>query len=287
MSNKQATTEPRTLGLLIERLGPLNNQWRDGEPKTKVVTLWDMGEVLLSLVPDASDTLLWDLQARSYITRNVLRYALIVRRSWERRSELEALVSGLQNYTVFLNALPFLKGDHQGIDSATYRRVVSLLPRSDSGVVVKELKGLKAQKIGRHHQKGESVEAVKEQATKFRHGWLYLEQEALGAAGVWNLAPADALVSLSQLAMAVATGESIAEIPATLEREEAALPELAKPLIDAARQGRSATAAFRRLVGQECLMQSADLLNSLRDAETFAQWRRRNKAPLPAKRPTG
>jgi hypothetical protein len=70
------------LGRLIERLGPLNNRWRDGGAAEKALTLWEMGEALLASTPEPSDALLWEVQSRSYVTRNVLRYALIVRRGW-------------------------------------------------------------------------------------------------------------------------------------------------------------------------------------------------------------
>src|SRR2546423_15688658 len=114
-------------GALIEQLGPLNNRWRRSPPSEKVLTLWAMGEVLLMAHPNPSDSLLWEIQKRSYIPRVVLRYALIVRRSWPNRQDLEALVTDLRSYTVFREALPFLKGKREGIDDATYLRVLGLL----------------------------------------------------------------------------------------------------------------------------------------------------------------
>ena len=149
----QNLTTGVSLGSLIEQLGPLNNRWREGKPAEKVLTLWDMGEVILRGIPDAADPLLWEIQQRSYMTRNVLRYALIVRRAWRHRGALEKLVSNLHNFTVFREALPFLKGDREGIDEATYWKVVSLLGVPNTSEALRYIKGLKAQKIGRQHRR--------------------------------------------------------------------------------------------------------------------------------------
>ena len=40
------------LGQLIEKLGPLNNQWRDGSQAEKALALWEMGEALVKSVSD-------------------------------------------------------------------------------------------------------------------------------------------------------------------------------------------------------------------------------------------
>jgi len=67
----------------------------------------------------------------------------------------------------------------------------------------------------------------------------------------------------------------------------AALPEqlssVADPLRLTVQNGRSSLSAFRKAVGAQRLMQAADLLNSLRSAETLAEWRRRQGVKLPLK----
>src|SRR5262249_54810360 len=113
-------------------LGPLNNRWSAGEPSEKVLTLWKMGDTLLKSVPEPSDSLLWEIQKRSYITRNLLRYALIIRRSWEYQNNLQRLGQGVRHYAVFREALPFLKSKREGIDEVTYNKVVKLLHDTDT-----------------------------------------------------------------------------------------------------------------------------------------------------------
>jgi len=279
--NKKPKENPGAgLGTLIEQLGPLNNRWRHGNPAEKVLTLWDMGDVILKLVPNPSDPLLWEIQEKSYITRSVLRYALIVRRGWKHRNILDDLVRGLRNYTVFREALPFLKGNREGIDDNTHSKVVSLLSSPNTREAIGYLKKLKAQKIGRQHKKGASVTGIREEVVNFMQALAQLESEV--AHGLMKELPAspDTLVALSQIAMALATEEVIKNLPAAVKEAKERLPRLAGPLIVAAQGGRTSAAAFRKIVGAERLMQAADMLNSMRTEEALAEWRRRHAVKL-------
>ena len=272
--NKEAP-ESIALGPLIERLGPLNNRWRDAAPPDKALTLWMMGDALLAATPRPSDAVLWEIQKRSYITRNLLRYALIIRRSWQDRESLARLVAGLCSYTVFREALPFLKGDREGIDEATYQRVVSSLSHANSRQAIAYLKQLKADRIGRQHKKGASVSAAREQAVSFNTALAQLEAE-VSAGAPTHAASDDLLLTLSRIAIAIASGDTAEKPRVSADNINGALAAVAGPLLSAARDGRSAMAAFRKLTGAERLMRAADLLNSMRAEPSLAEWRRRN-----------
>lgn len=282
MTNKpgQPITGKVDLGQLIGRLGPLNNRWRESPPAEKVLTLWDMGEVIINQVPSPSDPLLWDIQKRSYLTRSLLRYALIVRRGWKQRQELKDLVSGLQSYTVFREALPFLKGGREGIDADTYGKVVSLLGDRNTSRAIVFLKDLKTRAIGRRHHKGTSVAAISDRASEFEKALAELELENVRGAEVLDPASSVALVALSQIAMALATEEPPKEIPRSALSLQGRLTAIADPLVSAIRGGRDSISAFRKVVGAERLMQAADLLNSMRGEASLAEWRRRRRSEL-------
>ncbi len=266
------------LGLLIDRLGPLNNRWRDAAtPAAKVLTVWDMGDTLLSLAPSASDPLLWEIQKHSYIKRDILRYALIVRRGWEEREALADLVCDLRSYTVFREALPFLKGDREGIDETEFENVIRTLRTQNTTAATNYLRGLKTRRIGRKHSKGESVALVLDPATTFIKALERLEADTATRAIAIPAAPSEVLVALGQTAMAVATDESIIAVPAAVEMDRT-FSGLSEPLVAAIRGGRASLAAFRRLVGHARLMQAADLLHALRSDEAFAEWQRRHSA---------
>jgi hypothetical protein len=281
--NKQHTQEFTgnvALGPLIERLGPLNNRWREGTPSKKVLTLWDMGDVILASVAHPSDALLWEVQARSYITRNLLRYALITRRTWGHRKDLEEMVSGLRSFTVFREALPFLKENREGIDEQTYHKVALFLRDPNTQKAIRYLKELKARKIGRRHRKGVSVAAIRDEAVNFERAFARLETEIADDSTGRLSVPADTLIALSQTAMAVATGEVSKDLLSVAMTAKTYLPTLAEPLTAAVQGGRASMAAFRKIIGAECLMQAADLLNSMRTEEALAEWRSRHGAKI-------
>jgi hypothetical protein len=181
----------------------------------------------------------------------------------------------LRNFTVFREALPFLKGDREGINDDTYAQVVSHLSNPDTRAAVQYLKKLKARKIGRQHKKGAGVTAIQAQAVRFDRALTELENEAVQQPFAKTTSFADMLIALSQITMAIATGDEIKELPTAIANVPDQLSSLAEPLITAARGGRASVAAFRKAVGAERLMQAADLLNSMRSEGTLAEWRRR------------
>lgn len=273
--NKAQPFDESKLGSLIERLGPLNNIWRDGAPQEKVLMLWQMGNELLKGAAKPSDALLWQIQDRSYITRNLLRYALIIRREWPQQEVLVKLTQGLKNYTVFREALPFLKDKREGIDEATYQRVIALLSTEKTHEALRFLKKLKAQQIGRHHKKGASVTSVRELAASFVQALAQLEHKAGNELEAGRFASNEAMVTLSRMAMNLATGEPLEQNFVEISVDEP-LSAVAGALQEVARGWRTTGAAFRKAVGAERLMQAADLLNSLRDEQALIEWRRRH-----------
>jgi hypothetical protein len=266
------------LGPLIERLGPLNNNWRDGSAQEKVLTLWDMGDVILELVPEPSDALLWDIQSRSYLTRSLLRYALIVRRGWEQRRHLEELVKGLTSYTVFREALPFLKGDRKGIDDKTYQKVETLLRDPDKHTSADSLRNLKGKVVGRRHSKGGSTAAIREQAILFRQLLAQLESEVAQETVLSFSAPPYILRTMSQMALALATGDGSPSFSDSQATTPPRLAALADPMVRALNGGQAYMSAFRKVAGGGTLMRAADLLNSLSTETALADWRNRHRA---------
>lgn len=273
--NTKESLSPSQLGILIEQLAPLNNRWREGNQSEKVLTLWAIGEVLLGATEDPADDLLWEIQDRSYITRSLLRYALIVRRAWEDQKMLAELVQGLSNFTVFREALPFLKGDREGIDEKTYRQVVLLIRQPDARSAIGEIKKLKKRQIGRHHHKGASREGVQELAKTFVVEMQQIEGK-VRSGSTSSCMQAEELMSLSQMTMAIATGEVVQMPEASHISASAPFTSVVNILTTVIRGGRVSISAFRQRIGAERLMEAADLLNSLRTEQTLADWYRRN-----------
>ena len=258
------------LGALIQELTPLNNRWRESEGADRVLALWDVGDALVRHRKAPDDSLLWEVSDRSYITRNVLRYGLIVRRGWPKKSGLAEVVDGLQSYTVFREALPFLKGDRQGISDEEHERLLQLLRDADTKKATDQIKALKGRKIGRRHKKGKAATAVRDDATSFNQALRSLLDRI--EAGRHPEASPDQWVALSRLALAVATGDGIDEV--LVADGVGDVEGLGLPLLAAARGGRASVAAFRKLVGPERLMEAAALFNALRSKSTTDDWLR-------------
>jgi hypothetical protein len=132
------------LGKPIDRLGPINNKCRQSDGVEKVESLWDLGDALLASVAGADDALLREINDRSYITRDLLRYGLIIRRGWSQRADLRRQFPKLRHYVLFREALPFLKGDRCGIDDNTHREILRRLNEdspSETKAFLKDLKG--------------------------------------------------------------------------------------------------------------------------------------------------
>jgi hypothetical protein len=234
-----------------------------------------MCDVLLMAHPKPADSLLWEIQRRSYITRVVLRYALIVRRSWPIRGDLEELVMGLRSYTVFREALPFLKGKREGIDAPTHARILTLLRSANTQNSIQQIKDLKSRTIGRRHKKGASVAAVRDPALKFSQALDQLELEVIRGAKTDLRETPQTLSLLSSLAVAIATGEGTDNFQ-QLTLTGPVLTELAEPLVSVIRGGAAAISAFRRAAGSRRLMEAADLLNSGRTEQELNQWKKRH-----------
>jgi hypothetical protein len=275
------STEPgdARLGPLIETLGPINNAAREADGIAKVELLWDLGEAILAADPEADDKVLWAISSRSYLTRDILRYALIIRRGWEARANLRETFPKLTHYTLFREALPFLKGDRCGIGDEVYRDIVA---RLNGGGKPGEVKGfllsLKSKKVGKKHQKGQAKARMTPVAEPIRAG----VQAALAAAVAGGEAAAavrrqlgDAwLLRLAQWSMAAAD-----DTPFEPTADGSGLPEpfgaLAAALARVAGASREDRAGFRKAVGVTTLMDGADLFNALRSDEQLERWRQR------------
>jgi hypothetical protein len=150
------------LSELVERLGPINTQCRAAEGVEKVELLWHLGDALLKIAPGANDHLLRAIHEHSYITRDILRYGLIIRRGWNSRADLRKQFPTLSRYSLFREALPFLKGDRCGIDDKLFASMVEHLNNAGTTTAKEFLKKLKEERIGRQHKKGRATDRMSE-----------------------------------------------------------------------------------------------------------------------------
>jgi len=269
------------MGDLIDALAPINNKCRQTDGIDKVEHVWELGDALLSAVPDPDDRLLREINHLSYITRDLLRYGLIVRRSWNQRADLRRQFPQLARYTLFREALPFLKGDRCGIDDTTHAEIVRRLNEQDQNETKTFLKKLKQKAIGRTHSKGKAAARMADFADEMKNAVLRMfdladqapaELLTIGAEiGVSNLQ------RLSQLSIVIAEdskGLSSFEHSAAWLAPFSTIAACLTKARDASPEDRS---GFRKALGAMLLMETADLLNALRTPESFAAWKKRRK----------
>jgi hypothetical protein len=281
---KSKTTETGApLGELVERLGPINNKCRTAEGIEKVELLWDLGDSLLEIAPDANDQLLRSIHEHSYITRDILRYGLIIRRGWDNRSALRKQFPKLSRYSLFREALPFLKGDRCGIDDSVFANIISQLNSADAGNAKEFLKRLKKERIGRQHKKGQAVVRMSESVTALRGAFKQLvalveDQPDQLIQLAERIGHRDVL-QLSQFCVALADNAPLPSIPKIgAGLEPVASVGLALTAIQSV--SREDQNGFRKAVGAVTLMELADLLNALRSSEQINQWQKRQQLKL-------
>jgi hypothetical protein len=272
----------RGLGPLIDRIGPINNAGRSAEGIDKVELLWDLGEALLCHDPDASDDLLWTISERSYITRDLLRYALIIRRGWAERAELRRTFPRLAQYTLFREALPFLKGNRREIPEEKYQEILTRLNGRNPDGTKEFLLMLKSEAIGRRHKKGQAVAKMGQVAEMVRSAvrQMLVLATANKLAELRASLGQDALLTLAQLCMAVAEDSTPPGIPDNREKWPAPFAVLGNSLLLVSQANRDERSGFRKALGPVTLMEAADLLNSMRSDEGLSQWKRRRRMDL-------
>ncbi|MFZ5923953.1 MAG: hypothetical protein ACOYW4_01775 [Bacillota bacterium] len=267
-----------TIGELIEAIGPLNNRFRETDGIERIEVLWDIGEVLQRAGDGPLDRLLWAIQQRSFITRDLLRYASIVRRNWEGKEQLRRELGGVKSYALFRAALPFLKGDRNGIDDATHREILCLIAGTDTHRAHKHLRALKEKHIGRKHHKGISREKVANEVASFLSSVATLESDLRRAPleigkqirGEFK----ESLGLMAKVLYALATGGFIPGDASDSLGRTVRHP-LVAPVVAAAIASRDEKSAFVKAVTPNLLMELADLFLALRTEESFNQWQKR------------
>lgn len=219
--------------------------------------------------------MLREVHARSYITRDIMRYGLIIRQGWQNRDNLRGQFPRLSRYSLFREALPFLKSDRCGIDDETYAKVVKQLNGGDTKKIKSFLKQLKQEKIGRKHKKGKAAARMSEPAGILQKAIKQLidlaesqpERLTQLAGSIGN----DTIVRLSQVCVAIADDATIPEIPSVDVAHEP-ITSVHSALVSVVSASHDDQNGFRKAVGAVTLMELADLLNATQSLGSLKQW---------------
>lgn len=271
-------------GIMIQQLGPVNNRFRDAEGVAKIVALWNMGDIIYKAVgTDCSlDPVLWEINKRSFITRDVLRYSAIVRKEWHSEEEVLSLFSGVKRYSLFREALPFLKGTRQGVDKKTYEEVLFMITLDNLSEGKEQLRWLKERHIGKTNKKGASKAKV---APRLKTIQEFVMSTIKAVTADTTLLTSlreelgdERLVQISQICYGLAAERPVPVMnPITDEKNS---KDFLDALIGVASGNREEKSAFKKLVGAVTLMEWADFFNSARSDEEFDEWKTRAKLSI-------
>jgi hypothetical protein len=280
-SNIDQTNVP--LGELVDRLGPINNRYRKADGIEKVEALWDLGEALIGIAPSANDQLLKRIHEHSYITRDILRYGLIVRRGWDSRDDLRKQFPTLSRYSLFRAALPFLKGDRYGVNQELHAQLIKELNSGDTKKAKAFLTHLKEEKIGRTHKKGQAAGrmsgATATLQRAMRELFSLVENKPDDLITLAQKVDDQNIVRLSQACVAIAQGGQTPNVDLLSDGPEPinSIGSALKIVMSSSRDDQN---GFRKAVGALVLMQLGDLLNAIRSEGRFQQWRERRRLSL-------
>lgn len=270
-------------GSLIQQLGPVNNRFREAEGVEKIVALWLMGDIIFKGTGSGSlDKVFWEINKRSFITRDVLRYASIVRNEWGTEADITEKFASVKKFSLFREALPFLKGDRQGIDEETFTKVMQVISTDNLSDAKEYLSKLKEQYIGRTSKKGVSKTKVASDSqiiNNFVKDLIIrvLENESL--TGILRNELGDELLQkVSQTFYGLATERSVPQINVPSDSKE--WHNFVEALVNISNGNREEKSAYRKLTGALNLMEWADFFNALRLESDYNEWKQRSKIAI-------
>lgn len=139
---------------LIDKLTPLNNEWRlTNNAIRKIEIMWSIGKELDNAIQTSDfgfDKLLRTIydphgKKMSYITRDLLSYSHRVYTYFESTDVIKKKLRGLTSYTLFREAFPLITNEKYKLSDDQKQAIVSLItnPKSSPKTVQSRLKKMK------------------------------------------------------------------------------------------------------------------------------------------------
>jgi hypothetical protein len=138
---------------LIDRLTPLNNEWRRSNVALKKIKImWEMGRIIDAAVENSEygfDELLRKIydphgEKMSYITRDLLSYSHRIFVNYNSIAEIDEQLKGLTSYTLFREAFPLLTNKEYKQSDQQKKEIIAMIIKSSSTKIVQnKLKNIK------------------------------------------------------------------------------------------------------------------------------------------------
>lgn len=270
------------IGKLIEEIGPLNNQIRDSDGYQKISLMWDVGDILFKSGVKKIHPIAWEIQKKSYITRDLLSYCYRIRKKWPKKSELKNLLFGIKSYSVFREALPLIENEKYILKEEDVKEIIRALKEDDPVEVKKKLGILKRKYINIRNDRRQRLNELQEQANAFNNFHRYLidlllRENTKKLEEIKENLGNDVLLQLSQMCMALANDYYKGPICIDIEESNSVFFTFKEKLLPISLSKKDIKARFRRLISMEALIETSDILNSIKNGEALSNIKKRLK----------
>jgi len=189
MNNNMTKLEEAKIAKLIEKITPLNNEYRDSinlkRSGTEVLELmWRVGEILelfLKKEKIKPHSLYWRIYGKapgikkSYITRDFLSYCLRIKKFFRNFNDIRDTFSNLKRYSLFREAFPLLENPKYKLKGDEYNRLIRILNSNEDPSKIKSyLVNLKNKKIGIKNPRTQRLAEFKKEVDNFVNIFNYV-----------------------------------------------------------------------------------------------------------------
>lgn len=255
--------EKNKIGDIIERISEINNKVRDRDGYEKISYLWDMGDILFKSGIKNIHPVAWEVQKKSYITRDLLSYAFRIRRKWDKKEYIKELFHSNKKYTLFREAFPLLENKKYAVSLEEQKHIIAIINSDDFTESKKMILNIKNKIIGIKNNRSSRLVEFKKQAEQFELFYADVSNRILNLdASINEMFPRDVLLKISQSLVAIVNNNY--QPPNNIGvLSDNFTDTFLIYLSDLANSKKEEKARFLRLVKTDKVLLMADIFNSL------------------------
>jgi len=189
MNNNMTKLNENKVADLIEKITPLNNEYRDRirlkSGGTEILELmWKVGAILelfLKKERIKPHNLYWQVYGKapglkkSYITRDFLSYCLRIKKFFPKYKNIKEIFPELKKYSLFREAFPLLENPKYKLIEDEYNKLVRILnSNKDSSEIKSHILNLKNKKIGIKNPRTQRLAELKDEVDNFVNIFNYV-----------------------------------------------------------------------------------------------------------------
>lgn len=261
------------IGNLIEKIGPLNNQIRNSDGLERISLMWEMGDILIKEGINKIHPVAWEIQRKSYITRDLLSYCYRIKKKWPNKLELQKLFCNVQSYSAFREALPLIENEKFILSEREVESIIKWLNQENPSVLKKKLILIKQKYINIKNDRRQRLNELQNEVIIFKKFSKHLidlikKEDVNELEKLKKDVGDDRLLKLSQMCMAISNDNYKGPSNINTEKLPNIVGEFVEKMLPINSAKKEKKARFRRLVPVENIIVVADLLNSLRIGES-------------------